>query len=81
VEQVRHYLAAQQGGSLGLVVYLVEPTDEDLRRALPGAWFPVLMISMQDLIEQLRPQSFAGVVRDCATAPSVNGFADDVDRP
>jgi hypothetical protein len=64
VDQVRHYLAAQQSASLGLVVYLVEPTDEDLRRALPGAWFPVLVISMQDLIEQLRSQSFAGVVRD-----------------
>jgi hypothetical protein len=63
VDQLRHYLVAQPTVGLGLLVYLVEPADETLQRAVPGAWFPVLVISLRDLVEQLRSQSLARVVR------------------
>jgi hypothetical protein len=64
VDQMRHYLAAQHAVGLGLVVYIVEPSDEAVQRAVPGAWFPVLVISLRELVRQLSSQSFARVIRN-----------------
>lgn len=62
VDQLRRHMA-RQNSWLGLVVYLEEPTDAAMLRAIPGAWFPVLVISLRDLLNQLRSRSFAQVVQ------------------
>jgi hypothetical protein len=64
VDQLRAYVGSQRPIRLGLLVVLEEPTDDALRRAMPGGWFPVLVISLRNLVEKLGAQSFARVVTD-----------------
>lgn len=66
VEQVLRSLADHPSARLGLVVYLESPPE---RQPLPGteldqAMFPVLVISLQQLLRRMASASFAEVVRD-----------------
>jgi len=66
VEQVLHNLAAHPTARLGLVVYL-EPAAGDSpppSAELDQARFPVLVISLQQLLRRMASASFAEVVRD-----------------
>jgi hypothetical protein len=64
VDELRDRLAAQGNARLGLVVYLAHSSGRARRRGVPEAWFPVLVVSLRDLVEQLQSMSFASVVRD-----------------
>jgi hypothetical protein len=65
VEQVLHSLAAHPSARLGLVVYLEPPTgDAPSRAELNQARFPVLIISLQQLLRRMASASFAEVIRD-----------------
>jgi hypothetical protein len=66
VDQVLHGLADHPSARLGLVVYL-EPSAADrptARAELDQARFPVLIISLQQLLRRMASASFAEVVRD-----------------
>ena len=66
VEQVLHGLADHPSARLGLVVYL-ESSEGDRppsRAELDQARFPVLIISLQQLLRRMASASFAEVVRD-----------------
>ena len=66
VDQVLHGLADHPNARLGLVVYL-EPSAADRptsRAELDQARFPVLIISLQQLLRRMASASFAEVVRD-----------------
>jgi hypothetical protein len=66
VEQVLHSLADHPSARVGLLVYL-EPLAEDRassRAELDQARFPVLVISLQQLLRRMASASFAEVVRD-----------------
>lgn len=73
VEELRVRLPAQGNARLGLVVYLDDPSDPVFRQAKPEAWFPVLVVSLRDLVEQLQSVSFARVVRDLRNR-AVHGY-------
>jgi hypothetical protein len=66
VEQLLHGLADHPSARLGLVVYL-EPPREDQppsRTELDQARFPVLVISLQQLLRRMASASFAEAIRD-----------------
>jgi hypothetical protein len=66
VEQVRHGLAEHPSARLGLVVYLDPPAGDrpPSGSELDQARFPVLIISLQQLLRRMASASFAEVVRD-----------------
>jgi hypothetical protein len=66
VEQVLHSLADHPSARLGLVVYLEPPAEDraSSRAELDQARFPVLVISLQQLLRRMASASFAEVVRD-----------------
>jgi len=75
VDQVLRGLAAHPSARLGLVVYL-EPAAGDRppsRGELDQARFPVLVISLQELLRRMASASFAEVVRDMRNR-SVHGL-------
>ncbi|HEX9352652.1 MAG TPA: hypothetical protein VF933_02380 [Streptosporangiaceae bacterium] len=76
VDQVLHSLADHPSARLGLVVYLEPPAgDQPLSRAeLDQARFPVLVISLQQLLRRMASASFAEVVRDMRNR-SVHGLS------
>ncbi|MGY1618872.1 hypothetical protein ACI797_19195 [Geodermatophilus sp. SYSU D00691] len=63
VRQLHAALAAQHSARLGLLVYLTESSADALRGDTAAEWFPVLAISLRDLLEQLQSTSFAGVIQ------------------
>lgn len=60
VEQVLGYLRVSPGARVALLVFL-EPAATSRLKDVP---FPVLAISLQELLESMRTSSFAEVVRD-----------------
>jgi hypothetical protein len=66
IDQVLHGLADHPGTRLGLVVYLEQPEGDrpPSRAELDQARFPVLTISLQQLLRRMASASFAEVVRD-----------------
>jgi hypothetical protein len=65
VDQALRSLGAHPSAQLALVVYLAPPADDrpPSRAELNEARFPVLIISLQELIERMASASFAEVVR------------------
>jgi len=76
IDQVLHGLAAHPSTRLGLVVYLEPPTGDrsPSRTELDQARFPVLVISLQQLLRRMASASFAEVVRDMRNR-SVHGLS------
>ena len=64
VEQVLHYLVAHPTARLGLVVYLEPTAGEGSREALDQTRYPVLIISLRELLRRMASASFAEVIRD-----------------
>lgn len=66
VDQVLHGFADHPSARLGLVVYLEPPAGDrsPSRAELDRARFPVLIISLQQLLRRMASASFAEVVRD-----------------
>ena len=66
VDQVLHSLADHPSARLGLVVYLEPPPGDraSARAELNQARFPVLVISIQQLLRRMASASFAEVIRD-----------------
>jgi hypothetical protein len=66
VDQVLHSLADHPSARLGLVVYLEPPAGDQppSRAELGQTRFPVLVISLQQLLRRMASASFAEVIRD-----------------
>jgi hypothetical protein len=66
VDQVMEYLYAHPSARLGLIVYLDPATGEGppVQEELSKARFPVLAISLHQLLQQMTSASFAEVIRD-----------------
>lgn len=69
VRQSLYALHQSPTARMALIVYLTRPPQP-----IPGLNFPVLAISLVDLIRQMQSKSFAGVVRDLRNK-SVHGIS------
>jgi hypothetical protein len=64
VDQVLRALNAHPSARLALLVYIEPSTEPPSRAELDHARFPVLVISIQQLLERMASASFAEVIRD-----------------
>jgi hypothetical protein len=66
VDQVLHWLGTHPTARLGLLVYLEPPAGDrpPSQTELDAARFPILIISLQQLLQRMASASFAEVVRE-----------------